>query len=88
MSSPKFLLANETNHALLRSLLEALNAMVEHRYESKWSLDGFVGRLLNDRVDNPHLILATLKSKYRFEALREFTLESGQEELERLKAKL
>lgn len=35
MASPKFLLANETNHVLLQSLLEALNAIVEHRYESK-----------------------------------------------------
>src|ERR1700761_7642313 len=36
-------------------------------------------------IGNPHLILALLKSKKRFRALREFTLESGQEELERLK---
>lgn len=35
MSSPKFLLANETNHVLLQSLLEALNAIVEHRYEGQ-----------------------------------------------------
>ncbi|MBE7180996.1 MAG: hypothetical protein INR71_07270 [Terriglobus roseus] len=35
MSSPKFLLANESNHVLLQSLLEALNAVVEHRYESR-----------------------------------------------------
>ncbi|SPQ21639.1 2a6a0bf2-0085-4fd0-b09b-adc760a4a562 [Thermothielavioides terrestris] len=32
MSSPSFLLANETNHVLLRSLLEAINAIVEHQY--------------------------------------------------------
>ncbi|KAJ4306572.1 hypothetical protein N0V88_001376 [Collariella sp. IMI 366227] len=32
MSSPSFLLANETNHALLRSLLEAINSIVEHQY--------------------------------------------------------
>jgi hypothetical protein len=37
MSSPSFLLANETNHALLQSLLEALNAIVEHQYASKCS---------------------------------------------------
>jgi len=32
MSSPSFLLANETNHSLLGSLLEAINAVVEHKY--------------------------------------------------------
>ncbi|KAK4680249.1 hypothetical protein QC764_211420 [Podospora pseudoanserina] len=32
MSSPSFLLANETNHSLLRSLLEAINSIVEHQY--------------------------------------------------------
>lgn len=32
MSSPSFLLANETNHGLLRSLLEAINATIEHKY--------------------------------------------------------
>lgn len=35
MSSPSFLLANETNHALLRSLLEAINSIVEHQYSSE-----------------------------------------------------
>jgi hypothetical protein len=35
MSSPSFLLANETNHVLLRSLLEAINAIVEHQYSSE-----------------------------------------------------
>jgi hypothetical protein len=34
MSSPSFLLANETNHSLLRSLLEAINAIIEHQYSS------------------------------------------------------
>jgi hypothetical protein len=67
MSSPSFLLANETNHTLLQSLLEALNAMLEHQWRK-----------------NPNLISAILKSKKRFEALREFTLEAGQLELERL----
>lgn len=33
MSSPSFVLANETNHQLLRSLLEAINALVEHQYQ-------------------------------------------------------
>ena len=34
MSSPSFLLANETNHALLTSLMESINAIIEHQYES------------------------------------------------------
>jgi hypothetical protein len=35
MSTPTFLLANETNHALLQSLLEAFNALMEHQYSSE-----------------------------------------------------
>jgi High-temperature-induced dauer-formation protein len=35
MSSPGFLLVNETNHDLLQSLLEAMNAIIEHQYGSK-----------------------------------------------------
>jgi hypothetical protein len=41
MSSPSFLFANENNHTLLQSLLEALNAMVEHQYRSEQSFDKF-----------------------------------------------
>jgi hypothetical protein len=67
MSSPSFLLANETNHALLQALLEAMNAILEHRFQQ-----------------NPNLVFAVLKSKKRFEGLREFTLEAGQQEIERL----
>jgi High-temperature-induced dauer-formation protein len=67
MARPEFLLANETNHQLLQSLLEALNAIIEHQFSK-----------------NPNLVYALLRSKRRFEALREFTLESGQEELARL----
>lgn len=67
MSSPSFLLANDTNHALLQSLLESLNAIVEHQFKT-----------------NPMLIYHILKSRKRFEALRSFTLESGQAELERM----
>jgi hypothetical protein len=33
MSSPRFLLANENNHTLLHSLLEVMNAIVEHQYK-------------------------------------------------------
>lgn len=36
MSSPSFLLANDTNHSLLRSLLEAINAIVEHQFSSRF----------------------------------------------------
>lgn len=35
MSSPSFLLANETNHTLLRALLEAMNATIEHQFSSE-----------------------------------------------------
>jgi hypothetical protein len=67
MSAPSFLLAKETNHSLLQSLLESINAVVEHQYTT-----------------NPNLIYAILKSKRRIEALRAFTLESGQQEIERM----
>lgn len=66
MSSPSFLLANDSNHVLLSSLLESMNAILEHQYEK-----------------NPTFVYLVLKNKKRFEALRSFTLESGQEELER-----
>ncbi|KAK0719601.1 high-temperature-induced dauer-formation protein-domain-containing protein [Lasiosphaeris hirsuta] len=66
MSSPSFLMANETNHDLLQSLLEAMNAIIEHKYQK-----------------NPEFVFAILKNRKRFEALRSFTLESGQEEIER-----
>src|SRR5690348_15871075 len=36
MSSPSFLLANDNNHTLLHSLLEAINATVEHQYERQY----------------------------------------------------
>lgn len=67
MSSPSFLLANETNHGLLHSLLDAINSIIENNYR-----------------ENPELILAILKNKKRIEALRTFTLESGQEEIEKI----
>ena len=38
MSSPSFLLANETNYSLLQSLLESMNAIIEHQYSSKFAL--------------------------------------------------
>ncbi|KAK8041379.1 hypothetical protein PG994_014386 [Apiospora phragmitis] len=66
MSSPSFLLANDSNHDLLRSLLESMNAIIEHQYKT-----------------NPQFVYTILKHKKRFEALRSFTLESGQAEIER-----
>lgn len=70
MSAPSFLLANETNHTLLASLLDFINAIVEYNFK-----------------ENPYLVYAILKHKQRFEAVREFTLESGQQEIERQKEK-
>lgn len=87
MSSPSFLLANETNHDLLRSLLESMNSIVEHQYKSK---PGQVAPFAKGRIpepntvtENPEFVYAILKNRKRFEALRSFTLESGQEEIER-----
>ncbi len=34
-------------------------------------------------VENPNLVFSIIRSKKRFQALRDFTLESGQEEIER-----
>ncbi|OAG41845.1 hypothetical protein AYO21_03848 [Fonsecaea monophora] len=66
MSSPSFLLANESNHVLLRALLESITTMIEHQYAS-----------------NANLIYAVWRSRRRIEALRLFTLEGGQAEIER-----
>lgn len=66
MSSPSFLLATDSNHNLLQSLLESMNAIIEHQY-----------------IRNPNFVYAVLRNSQRFEALRSFTLESGQEEIER-----
>ncbi|KAI9793425.1 MAG: hypothetical protein M1816_000318 [Peltula sp. TS41687] len=66
MSSPSFLLANETNHKLLTALLEAINSIIEHQFSS-----------------NATFVLAILRSRKRFEDLRNFTLESAQEDLQR-----
>ncbi|KAL2040539.1 hypothetical protein N7G274_006518 [Stereocaulon virgatum] len=68
MSSPSFLLANETNYSLLQSLLESMNAIIEHQYR-----------------ENKIFIQGIFRHRRRFEALRSFTLESGQKEIERMK---
>ncbi|POS88030.1 high-temperature-induced dauer-formation protein, partial [Erysiphe pulchra] len=66
MSSPGFLLANESNHSLLHSLLDSINIILEHKLK-----------------ENPNLVYAVLVNRKYFEALRTFTLESGQEEISR-----
>ena len=38
MSSPSFLLANETNYSLLQSLLESINAIIEHQYKGEQNI--------------------------------------------------
>ncbi|RAO71676.1 uncharacterized protein BHQ10_007688 [Talaromyces amestolkiae] len=66
MSSPSFLLANESNNYLLSALLEFINVVLEHQF-----------------TRNPFLVYGILKTRKKFEALRTFTLESGQQEIER-----
>jgi hypothetical protein len=39
--------------------------------------------MVNVLADNPNLVYAILRSRKKFQALRDFTLESGQEEIER-----
>jgi hypothetical protein len=39
--------------------------------------------MLTASIDNPNLVYAIVRSRKKFQALRNFTLESGQEELER-----
>lgn len=85
MSSPSFLLANETNYSLLQSLLESLNAIIEHQYSSKFALLSLVKTRANLVEDNEIFVQGVFKSRKRFEALRSFTLESGQLEIERIK---
>ncbi|KAI9873198.1 MAG: hypothetical protein M1823_007981, partial [Watsoniomyces obsoletus] len=38
MSNPSFLLANESNHTLLQSLLESINTIIEHQYAANSNL--------------------------------------------------
>ena len=85
MSAPSFLLANETNHTLLQSILESINAVIEHQYTSKLFLTATYYFLTLIVQDNKRFIQAVFKSRKRFDALRTFTLESGLEEIERQK---
>ncbi|AEO56437.1 hypothetical protein MYCTH_65705 [Thermothelomyces thermophilus ATCC 42464] len=59
MSSPSFLLANETNHRLLRSLLEAINAIIEHQYNKNPT---FIFAILRNRKRFEALRSLTLES--------------------------
>ncbi|KAL8772834.1 MAG: hypothetical protein Q9209_002179 [Squamulea sp. 1 TL-2023] len=59
MSAPSFLLANETNYALLQSLLESINAIIEHQYSSNRI---FVRTLLKARKRFEALRSFTLES--------------------------
>lgn len=85
MSSPGFLLANETNYLLLQSLIESMNAVIEHQYSSKSALSCKYIARADCFQDNKIFIQGVFKSRKRFEALRSFTLESGQLEIERIK---
>ncbi|KAL2152051.1 hypothetical protein VTH82DRAFT_5235 [Thermothelomyces myriococcoides] len=59
MSSPSFLLANETNHRLLKSLLEAINAIIEHQYNKN---PKFIFAILRNRKRFEALRSLTLES--------------------------
>ncbi|KAK4127638.1 hypothetical protein N657DRAFT_631423 [Parathielavia appendiculata] len=59
MSSPSFLLANETNHGLLRSLLEAINAIIEHQCDKN---PQFIFTILRNRKRFEALRSLTLES--------------------------
>ncbi|KAI9892200.1 MAG: hypothetical protein M1814_001659 [Vezdaea aestivalis] len=83
MSSPSFLLANETNHDLLRAILEFISTVIEHQYSSKY-IAGSVWTE-TDWADNPDFVYMIMKTQKKFESLRMFTLESGQEEIEKQK---
>lgn len=84
MSSPSFLLSNETNHNLLRSLLESMNSILEHQFKSEFLANSIISKLATNYISgNPEFVAAILRNRKRFEALRNFTLESGQEEIER-----
>lgn len=57
MSSPSFLLANEGNHNLLQSLLESMNAIIEHQFISECPhlVDVISTRALKEHLRTPGL---------------------------------
>jgi hypothetical protein len=61
MSSPGFLLYNDSNHDLLQSLLESMNAIIEHQFVRKFSDPSSIyipGSWLQEFVslDSPRLV--------------------------------
>jgi len=67
MSSPSFLFANETNHILLQSLLESINAIIEHQYTSECSpAEWWAGSLLTvHRKRKPRICRLEVKETFR-----------------------
>ena len=116
MSQPSFLLANETNHLLLFSLLDGVNAILEHQYEGAsncanslcFPMSSSRGALSDDFsshrssnscfvnvlgvevlcsdwcTENRRFVEVIVKSRKRFEALRDFTVEGALEEVDRI----
>lgn len=68
MASPAFVLANDSNYMLLHSLLEAINAIIEHQYDSKSPHPSCAGMLLmrsrehRVRLRNPESTQALLRT--------------------------
>ncbi|KAM3429368.1 hypothetical protein NHJ13734_008193 [Beauveria thailandica] len=59
MSSPSFLLANETNHPLLRSILESISTIIEHKYKENPQL---VAAIIKNKKPIESLRTFTLES--------------------------
>lgn len=59
MSSPSFLLANDTNHNLLGSLLDSINTIVEHKYKQNMYL---IATILKNRKRIENLRNFTLEA--------------------------
>ncbi|KAI4236659.1 MAG: hypothetical protein L6R40_006101 [Gallowayella cf. fulva] len=76
MSAPSFLLANETNYSLLQSLLESINAIIEHQYPSNRV---FIRTLLKARKHFESLRSFTLESgREEIERLNKLRKESAE----------
>ena len=58
--------------------------MIEHQYFGEYSFDMRGCILLTDLLGNQNLVQTIFKARKKFESLRSFTLESGQEEIERI----
>lgn len=76
MSSPSFLLANESNHVLLFSLLDAINALLDHQQEGESTLSllsgheqSFVPRLWNRISRLAHAVFVADSIMQRIDAL-------------------